>query len=96
MDRIPSWMKGYGLLVFRSAYRAWELTGFVVAMLCLGIAYVALGSLTHAPIPSNTGPAMRSQIEMGHRLGRTLQWGCLGLGGLFVAGAIASRGFRDQ
>jgi hypothetical protein len=57
-------MKGCGLLFFGRPYRAWELTELVIALLCLGIADVSLGSLAHAPIPPDTGPVMRSQMGM--------------------------------
>lgn len=88
MDRIPSWMKGYGSLVLGSAIRAWELAAVVTSLLCLGVAYVALGQAASTPVPETTKPAMREQLEMGHRLSRTLQGGCVGLAGVLVVGSL--------
>lgn len=84
-------MKGYGMLVLRSAIQAWEWAGLVTALACLGVAYVAFGSLAERPLPPEDKPAMRSSAEMGRRLGRTLQYGCLGFGGILVAGMLIPR-----
>lgn len=60
------------------------MASLVTTFICLIVAYRPLGQVVVTPLPPATKPVMREQAQMGRRLGKTLQYGCIGLGAALV------------